>query len=119
MAKLKSQWEFELFETAAPVRRVLTVSELTNSVRRLLEQQIGRVWVTGEVTNLRVQSSGHTYFSVKDASAQLSCVLFRAEARSFNRDLLRDGVGVNLYGELTVYEARGQYQLIVTAIELQ
>jgi exodeoxyribonuclease VII large subunit len=105
---------------AAPVpRRPLTVSELTTSVKRLLEQQVGRVWVTGEITNLRLQSSGHLYFSIKDAGAQLSCVLFRGEARAFNRDLLRDGLGVNLNGQLTVYEARGQYQLLVNTIELQ
>jgi exodeoxyribonuclease VII large subunit len=85
----------------------------------LLEQQIGRVWVSGELSNVRVQSSGHVYFCLKDANAQLNCVLFRGEARAFNRDLLRDGVGVTINGELTVYEARGQYQLIVTAVELQ
>jgi exodeoxyribonuclease VII large subunit len=119
MAKLQSQWEFGELFTAQATRRVLSVTELTGTVRRLLEQQLGKVWVTGEITNLRLQSSGHLYFSIKDASAQLSCVLFRGENRSFNRDLLRDGVGVNLNGQLTVYEARGQYQLIVTAIELQ
>lgn len=119
MGTLKSQWEFKELLAAPDLRRVFSVSELTTSVKRLLEQQIGRVWVTGEVTNLRSQSSGHLYFGLKDANAQLSCVLFRAEARSFNRDLLRDGVGVNLHGELTVYEARGQYQLIVTAVELR
>lgn len=119
MAKLKSQWEFEELFAAPAMRRVFSVSELTASVKRLLEQQIGRVWVTGEVTNVRLQSSGHLYFGLKDAGAQLNCVLFRGEARSFNRDLLRDGVGVNLNGDLTVYEARGQYQLIVTAVELQ
>jgi exodeoxyribonuclease VII large subunit len=119
MPKLKSQWEFgELFATQT-ARRILSVTELTTSVKRLLEQQVGRVWVTGEITNVRLQSSGHLYFCLKDASAQLSCVLFRGEARSFNRDLLKDGAGVNLNGDLTVYEARGQYQLIVTALELQ
>ncbi|MHC1763889.1 MAG: exodeoxyribonuclease VII large subunit [Verrucomicrobiia bacterium] len=119
MANLKSQWEFgDLFDQ--PARRVLySVSELTSKVKRLLEEQVGSVWVAGEVTNARLQSSGHLYFSVKDAGAQLNCVLFRSEARGFNRDLLRDGVGVNLQGDVTVYEARGQYQMIVTAVELQ
>jgi exodeoxyribonuclease VII large subunit len=119
MAKLKSQWEFGELFPAQTLRRILSVSELTLSVKRLLEQQIGRVWITGEVTNLRLQSSGHLYFALKDATAQLNCVLFRAEARSFNRDLLRDGLSVNLQGEFTVYEARGQYQLIVAEVELQ
>jgi exodeoxyribonuclease VII large subunit len=117
MPKLQTQWEFE--ELLQPARRVLTVAELTTSVKRLLEQQIGRVWVTGEVTNVRLQSSGHLYFCLKDADAQLNCVLFRGDARGFNRDLLRDGTRVNLNGELTVYEARGQYQLIVSSVELQ
>ena len=86
----KSQWDFgELFPTE-PARRVLTVSELTSQVRRLLEKEIGILRVTGEVTNLRVQSSGHVYFTLKDASAQLNCVLFRGEAVE-NRAILQDG----------------------------
>ena len=116
---LKSQWDFgELFAPEA-VRRVWTVGELTATVKRLLEREVGRVWVTGEITNWRVQNSGHAYFSLKDTVAQLSCVLFRAEAAGVNRSLLRDGQKVVLHGDLTVYEARGQYQLRVTAIELQ
>ena len=74
---MKSQWEFgELFGPEA-TQQVLTVSELTARVRRLLEQNVGEVWVTGEVSNLRAQSSGHIYFTLKDNDAQLSCVLFR------------------------------------------
>ncbi len=113
-----SQWDFgELFSTAT-TRRVFAVSELTVQVKRLLEQQIGRVWVSGEVTNLRAQASGHLYFSLKDAAAQLSCVLFRGEARA-TRALLQDGRAVLVEGELTVYEPRGQYQLRVLTVELQ
>lgn len=112
----KSQWEFgELFPSAA-THRVLSVSELTGQVKRLLESQIGRVWVTGEVSNLRVQSSGHAYFTLKDAGAQLSCVLFRGQGAA-QRDLLADGRKVRLEGELSVYEPRGQYQLIVAKVE--
>ena len=114
----KSQWDFgELFPTEQ-VRRVLTVSQLTEQIRRLLEKQVGQVWVTGEVTNLRAQSSGHIYFTLKDANAQLSCVLFRGETVA-HRELLADGQKVLLQGDVTVYEARGQYQLIVRAVELQ
>jgi exodeoxyribonuclease VII large subunit len=114
----QSQWDFgELFPPQA-TRRVLSVSELTSSVRRLLEKEIGQVWVTGEVTNLRTQSSGHIYFTIKDAEAQLQCVLFRSEAVS-HRNLLQDGQKLLLQGDVTVYESRGQYQLIVRAIELQ
>jgi len=114
----KSQWDFgELFPTEQ-TRRVLSVSQLTEQIRRLLEKQVGQVWVTGEVTNLRAQSSGHIYFTLKDANAQLSCVLFRNETVA-HRELLADGRKVLLQGDVTVYEARGQYQLIVRAVELQ
>jgi exonuclease VII large subunit len=80
----KSQWDFgELFppQSLAPQRNVLSVTELTWQIKRLLEQQVGEIWVTGEVTNLRLQSSGHIYFTLKDAGAQLGCVLFRGEAQ--------------------------------------
>jgi len=114
----KSQWDFgELFPKETG-RQVLSVSELTAQVKRLLEKQVGSVWVSGEITNLRAQSSGHIYFTLKDAGAQLSCVLFRGEA-VMNRSMLQDGQKVLLQGDVTVYEARGQYQLIVHAVELQ
>src|SRR6266487_2896032 len=73
----KSQWDFGELFPAETTRRVLTVSELTSQVKRLLEKELGLVWVTGEVTNLRAQSSGHIYFTLKDSNAQLNCVLFR------------------------------------------
>jgi len=114
----KSQWDFgELFPTEQ-MRHVLSVNELTEQIRRLLEKQVGQVWVSGEVTNLRVQSSGHIYCTLKDANAQLSCVLFRSEGVA-HRELLADGQKVLFQGDVTVYEARGQYQLIVRAVELQ
>ena len=114
----KSLWDFgDLFPTEA-TRKVLTVVELTTQIKRTLETQIGQVWVTGEVTNLRAQSSGHVYFTLKDASAQLSCVLFRGEAQA-SRDLLQDGRKIIVQGEITVYEPRGQYQLRVVSVELQ
>ena len=75
--KVTSQWDFGELFPAEETRRVVTVSELTGNVRRLLEKEIGDIWITGEVTNLRAQASGHVYFSLKDAAAQLSCVLFR------------------------------------------
>jgi exodeoxyribonuclease VII large subunit len=127
----KSQWDFgELFPTEpgrsagaevvppTTLRKVLTVAELTSQVKRLLETQVGQIWVTGEVTNLRAQSSGHIYFTLKDAESQLSCVLFRNEARE-SRAYLQDGRKVVLQGDLTVYEPRGQYQMRVIAVELQ
>jgi exodeoxyribonuclease VII large subunit len=116
--KAKSQWDFGELFPPQEVQKVISVSELTAKIRRLMEKEMGQVWVTGEVTNLRVQSSGHIYFVLKDAGAQLSCVLFRGESVS-NRELLQDGRKVVLQGDITVYEARGQYQLIVRLIDMQ
>jgi exodeoxyribonuclease VII large subunit len=115
---VKTQWEFGELFPREPTRKVLTVTELTWQIKRLLEQQVGETWVTGEVTNLRLQSSGHIYFTLKDAGAQLNCVLFRGEPQ-VDRSLLQDGRKVTLQGEVTVYEPRGQYQLRVTKVELQ
>jgi exodeoxyribonuclease VII large subunit len=119
MPKQSSQWDFggELFPQEA-TRRVFSVSELTTDIRRALERQVGQVWVSGEITNLRQQMSGHAYFTLKDAGAQLSCVLFRGDAVA-QRNLLEDGRKVVLKGQITVYEPRGQYQLQVLAVELQ
>ena len=113
-----SQWDFGELFPPEQTRRVLSVSELTAAVRRLLEKEIGDIWITGEVTNLRAQASGHVYFTLKDTAAQLSCVLFRGGAVA-NREFLQDGAKLLLNGNLTVYEARGQVQLVVRAIEPQ
>src|SRR4051812_24357933 len=117
---MKSQWDFgELFAVEkVKARKIFSVSELTGKIRGLLEQQLGVVWVTGEITNLRVQGSGHIYFTLKDAGAQLSCVLFRGEYQ-VDRALIMEGRKINAQGELTVYETRGQYQLRVTAVGVQ
>src|SRR5580704_14176657 len=114
-----SQWDFggELFPKEA-VRRVFTVSELTADIRRLLERSLGQLWVAGEITNFRAQSSGHLYFTLKDAGSQISCVLFRGDPVA-GRQALQDGQKMILKGELSVYEPRGQYQLHVLAIEPQ
>ncbi len=113
-----SQWDFGELFPPEPARRILTVSELTLRVKRLLEAQVGQVWVAGEICNLRVQASGHAYFTLKDAGAQLACVLFRS-ADPACRELLADGRQVLLEGTLTVYEPRGQYQLVVSTVELR
>jgi exodeoxyribonuclease VII large subunit len=115
---VKTQWDFGELFPPEQLRKVLSVSELTWKIRSLLEKEIGQIWVSGEVTNLRAQNSGHIYFTLKDANAQVSCVLFRGET-GVDRTLLEDGRKVTLGGEVTVYEARGQYQLRVTAVELQ
>jgi exodeoxyribonuclease VII large subunit len=114
----KSQWDFGELFPPEELRKVLSVSELTLQVKRLLEKSVGLVWVSGEITNFRAQGSGHMYFSLKDAGAQLSCVLFRGTEVAA-RLLLEDGQKVLVQGDVTVYEARGQYQMIVRAVELQ
>lgn len=95
--------------------RVETVTQFTRRVKLLLESGIRPGWIRGEVSNLRAQSSGHFYFSLKDGGAQLSAVLFRGDALRQTVPL-RDGAQVLVYGEVSVYEARGQYQLIVRAV---
>src|SRR5271165_7479492 len=96
----------------SPGARPLTVTEFTRRVKALLEGAMGPCWVRGEVSNLRVQPSGHAYFSLKDAGAQLSAVMFRAQAAR-QAVKLRDGLQVVAYGSVGVYEPRGQYQLNV------
>src|SRR5438552_55497 len=118
MPSAKSQWDFGELFLVQKTRKVWSVAELTWKIRSLLEQQLGQIWVVGEITNLKSQPSGHIYFTIKDAGAQLSCVLFRGELQ-VDRSLLQDGRKVVVKGEVTVYETRGQYQLRVTAVELE
>ena len=92
---------------------VLSVGALTRKVRELLESGIGEVWVEGEVSNLRKQSSGHIYFTLKDASSQLACVMFASQAAQLLGINFADGTQVQIFGQITVYEARGNYQIIV------
>ncbi|RYD76231.1 MAG: exodeoxyribonuclease VII large subunit, partial [Verrucomicrobiaceae bacterium] len=102
---------------ARPEPRVLTVSQLTKSVRAALEQSIGQVWVEGEVSNYRKQASGHQYFTLKDEGSQLSCVMFARPGMWRKEVPLADGMCVQARGNLTVYEARGQYQLNVQLVQ--
>lgn len=95
--------------------RVQTVTEFTRRVRELLKGGLPAGWVRGEVSNHSAQASGHVYFSLKDAGAQLKCVLFRGDAAR-QSVVLKDGLQILVYGEVDVYEARGQYQLIVRAV---
>lgn len=102
-------------ESDAP--RVLTVTEFTRQVRDTLERRFGEIWVRGEISNYRRQASGHHYFTLKDAGSQLPCVLFAGAARSLRGLRLADGMQVQAFGEVTVYEARGQYQLVVQLLQ--
>lgn len=97
-------------------RKVFRVSELTRLIRITLEDSFGAVWVEGEVSNLRRPASGHLYFTLKDEGAQIAAVLFRGSQRGLKVDV-RDGVKVRVFGELSVYEPSGQYQIVVRQLE--
>ena len=97
--------------------RVYSVSEVTKAVRAAIEDGIGEVWVEGEVSNFRRQASGHQYFTLKDATSQLACVLFARGATRRSAVELADGMQVQVRGAMTVYEARGQYQLNVQTVQ--
>ncbi len=101
--------------------RVLTVSELTRSIRGTLETKFGAVWVQGEVSNYKLHPNGHQYFTLKDARAQIACVIWRdtmAPSRSEGRrPALSDGAKVQIFGTVSVFEARGQYQISVQIVQ--
>ena len=96
--------------------RPITVSELNRQARTLLERGIGKVWVEGEVSNLARPASGHLYFSLKDESAQIRCAWFRQRQRDQVRDLA-NGDQMLAFGRVSLYEPRGDYQLIVEQLE--
>lgn len=100
----------------APERRVWSVSELTLRIRDLLEAEFHDLWVEGEISNFREAQSGHYYFTLKDARAQLRCVCFRTQARLL-KFRPEDGLHVRARGSLSVYETRGEYQLYVDVLE--
>jgi exodeoxyribonuclease VII large subunit len=95
---------------------VLRVSELNRLLRTCLEAAVPEVWVAGEISNLRVHTSGHCYFRLKDAEGQIAAVMFRSAAR-FLRFKLEDGQAVLAHGRVSLYEVRGDLQLYVDAIE--
>src|SRR5712671_1664600 len=96
--------------------KVLTVAELTRAIRGTLETRFGAVWVQGEISNYKQHPSGHQYFTLKDSRAQIACVIFRNAPLSI-RQPLADGAQVQVYGNVSVFEARGQYQLSVEIVQ--
>ena len=96
--------------------RIFTVSELTRSIRGTLEAKFGAVWVHCEISNYKLHPSGHQYFTLKDQRAQISCVIWR-DTMAPPRQPLIDGAQVQVYGTVTVFEARGQYQLNVQILQ--
>jgi len=97
-------------------RPTISVSELTSKLKDLIESNFSNIWIQGEISNFKHHSSGHMYFTLKDQGAELRCVMFRG----FNQGIHfkpEDGMDVILKGKITVYEPRGQYQLMVQNME--
>ena len=99
-----------------PLRYILTVSELTQEIKDILEDRFPDVWVEGEISNLRIPPSGHIYFTLKDDFSQIRAVLFKMKARTI-RFVPEDGLHVIGKGRVSLYEKRGDYQLILESIE--
>ncbi|MGH9387798.1 MAG: exodeoxyribonuclease VII large subunit [Vicinamibacterales bacterium] len=103
---------------AAPERRILTVSELSTALRNEIESRFHSVWVEGEVSNVRRWNTGHVYFTLKDNSAQIKGVMFRSTLRTL-RFKPEDGLRVVARGRVSVYEPKGEYQLVCEHMEPQ
>ncbi|NNG14391.1 MAG: exodeoxyribonuclease VII large subunit, partial [Gammaproteobacteria bacterium] len=99
-----------------PQRQVFSVSELSGAARELLEDNFPLIWVEGEISNLAQPASGHIYFSLKDPSAQLRCAMFRMKRRLLDFDP-ENGQQVLVRAKVSLYEARGDFQLIIEHME--
>jgi exodeoxyribonuclease VII large subunit len=110
--------QFSLDFSLAPERRIYTVAELNAAIRAALDERFPSVWVAGEISGLKLASSGHYYFTLKESDAQLKCVAFRS-AHRYWKFKPRDGLAVVARGRIDVYEARGEYQLLVETLEPQ
>lgn len=96
--------------------KALSVTQLVRKMKRAIEAEVGRLWIEGEVSNLKKQGSGHWYFSLKDEGSQIQCAMFNARNRE-GSEALEDGAQVRVFAEATVYQARGQLQVIVEKAE--
>jgi exodeoxyribonuclease VII large subunit len=115
---MNSVEQFALDFELAPQRRVYSVSELNAAVRAVLDSEFFDVWVAGEISGAKLATSGHYYFTLKEREAQIKCVAFRS-AHRYWKIKPRDGLAVLARGRLDVYEARGEYQLLVEVLEPQ
>jgi exodeoxyribonuclease VII large subunit len=97
-------------------RRIYSVSEINDQIKGLLEKTYPLIWITGEISNFRRPSSGHGYFTLKDARSQIAAVMFRAQMRNLKFDP-EDGLSIVGLGRISVYEPRGTYQVILEYIE--
>jgi len=110
--------QFALDFDLAPQRRIFTVSELNAAIHAVLDAEFAEVWVSGEISGLKLAASGHYYFTLKEREAQVRCVAFRSSHRYW-KFKPQDGLAVLARGRIDVYEARGEYQLLVELIEPQ
>jgi len=97
-------------------RRIYSVTELNAEIKALLEKSYPFIWISAEISNLRIPTSGHNYFSLKDARSQISAVMFRGQIRNLQFKLA-DGLAVTGFGRLSLYEPRGTYQIIFEYLE--
>jgi exodeoxyribonuclease VII large subunit len=110
--------QFALDFDLAPERRIFTVSELNSAIATLLAGEFSDIWVSGEISGTRLATSGHYYFTLKERDSQVRCVAFRS-AHRYWKFKPQDGLAVLARGRLDVYEARGEYQLLVESLEPQ
>jgi exodeoxyribonuclease VII large subunit len=119
MPRMPDEWPDNWFETPAspaPAREILTISQLNRTARGLLERGLGSVWLEGELSNLARPASGHWYFSLKDAGAQVRCAMFRTRSQLV-RFPVRDGAQVLARGRVSLYEPRGEFQVVIEHLE--
>jgi exodeoxyribonuclease VII large subunit len=105
-----------LNESKPSERRVYSVSEVTREIKMTLEEGFPSLWIEGEISNFKKHSSGHSYFSLKDSEAQISCVMWRGRSQNLIFDPV-DGLKVLVFGSLTVYERQGRYQVDVVRLQ--
>jgi exodeoxyribonuclease VII large subunit len=107
----------DLFSDIPPKEnKALSVTQLVRKMKRAIESGVGKLWIEGEVSNLKKQSSGHWYFSIKDEGSQIQCAIFNA-SRKEGSNTLEDGLKIKIFADATIYEPRGQLQLIVEKVE--
>ena len=110
--------EIQTFDSLKDGRRIYTVSQLNRQSRLLLESRLVGVWVEGEISNFKHHSSGHIYLTLKDESSQISAAFFSQYQRGLKFQL-KDGLKVLAFCRVSIYEARGQYQLYIERVEPQ
>lgn len=108
----------ESFPPVRPEPKIWTVSQVNQAVRTLLEEHLPALWISGEVANWKRAGSGHCYFTLKDESAQLRCVMWRGDSSRLPMDP-EEGMRIRVFGQLTLYDARGDFQLVARSLEAE